>query len=160
MNIKTKLTETDFINVSFVLLYDKLSTKILTGIGVLLLVFNVSAMIYEKQSSLSQLLSPAILLVFLPLVTYFTAKRNYAANKRISENIEYIFGEESLDIKGESFNTQLTWDKIYKVTQSTNWILIWHTSQSANPLPKRDVWDEQRELLKNILDSHKVKNKL
>jgi len=61
---------------------------------------------------------------------------------------------------GESFHSQLTWDKVYKVTETKNWILIWQNRQIANAIPKRDVWDGQIEDLKKILTAHKIKNNL
>lgn len=100
------------------------------------------------------------MLTVMPLLTYFGAKRNFTANKRISETIEYHFDNDYLSMKGESFNSQLTWDKIYKVTQTKNWLLIWQNSQIANPIPKRDIWEGQISDLKEILDKYKVKNNL
>ena len=96
----------------------------------------------------------------MPLMTYYAARKNYRTNKRISETIEYQFDKDSLIIKGESFNSQLTWDKFYKVTQTKNWILIWQNRQVANPIPKRDIWEGQLADLKLILNEHKVKNNL
>lgn len=161
MIIKTQLTEKDFINANFVMLYNKTSTKVITGIGTLfLLLFIIFSMYDGKHSSISQFLTPAIILLGLPAMTYFAAKKNYATNHRISENIEYIFEEDHLQIKGSSFTTQLTWDKLYKVTETKNWIFIWHTAQTANPIAKKDIWEEQVAELKVLLDIHNVKNKL
>ena len=94
------------------------------------------------------------------MLTYFGAKKNYKTNQRITENIEYQFGEDNLIVKGESFNSQLTWNKIYKVTQTKNLVLIWQNRQVANAIPKRDIWEGQIEELKIILDRHKIKNNL
>ncbi|MEI9957623.1 MAG: YcxB family protein [Ferruginibacter sp.] len=110
--------------------------------------------------SYSQVIVPIVMLSVTPLLTYFTAKKNYNSNQRISEAIEYQFEKDNLIIKGESFNSQLSWDKIYKVTQTKNWILIWQNSQIANPILKRDIWEGEIESLKVILNGHGVKNNL
>jgi hypothetical protein len=160
MIIKSKLTEKDFINVNFVLLYSKTSMKIFTGIIAIFLFVSVLAAILIPKVSYSQAITPLVMLSVLPLLTYFTAKKNYVANKRMSEIIEYQFDKDNLFMKGESFHSQLTWDKVYKVTQTKNWLLIWQNRQIANPVPKRDVWEGQIEDLKIILNEHRVKNNL
>lgn len=161
MNIKTKLTQQDFINGNFVLLYSKTSTKIITGIGIFMLLLSVTLMILTPENfSVTQIIGPLVVIGALPLFIYLNAKKNYATNQRISESMEYTFDKDFLNIKGESFTTQLTWAKLYKVAQTKNWVFIWHNRQSANCIPKRDIWDEQIEELKVLLDGHKVKNQL
>ena len=160
MPIKSKLSEQDFINVTFVLLYSKISMKIFTGLISLFLIVSILTATLLPNVSFSQIILPVVLLSVMPLLTYFGAKRNFLANKRISETIEYHFDNDYLSMKGESFNSQLTWDKVYKVTQTKNWLLIWQNRQIANPIPKRDIWDGQISELKETLDKHKVKNNL
>ena len=161
MIIKTKLTEKDLINVNFILLYSKLSVKIFTGIGILMLfVATVSFFSQSRHSSLTTIIAPVFILIGFPLLTYFGSKRSFTTNKRISETIEYQFGKDLLFIKGESFTAQLTWDKIYKVSKTKNWILIWQNKQVANVISRRDIWEGDITELKEILQTHKVKNNL
>lgn len=160
MNIKSKLTERDFIDVNFILLYSRTSMKIVTAIIIFFLFGSLLTAFFLPTMPLSQAIVPAVMLSAMPLMTYFTAKKNYASNKRISETIEYVFEKDNLLIKGESFNSQLTWDKINKVTQTKNWILIWQSRQNANPISKRDIWEGEIAELKEILTQHNVKNNL
>ena len=101
-----------------------------------------------------------MVLVGLPAITAYMAKRNYQNNQRITETITYNFLEDCLEISGESFTSKLSWDKFYKVTETKNWILIWQSSRMANVLPKRDVWEGEQQQLKELLMRHKVKNNL
>ena len=78
----------------------------------------------------------------------------------MGETIEYQFYKEYLVVKGESFSTESTWDKIYKVTQTKNWVFIWQSRQAANIIPRRDIWEGDLTHLKEILEGHKVKNNL
>lgn len=160
MNIKSKLTERDFIDVNFILLYSRTSMKIVTTIIIFFLFGSLLTAFFLPTMPLSQAIVPAVMLSAMPLMTYFTAKKNYASNKRISETIEYVIEKDNLLIKGESFNSQLTWDKINKVTQTKNWILIWQSRQNANPISKRDIWEGEIGELKEILTQHNVKNNL
>jgi hypothetical protein len=137
MTIKTKLTEKDFINVNFVLFYKKIAIRIITVmISLSFILSTVFSFIKGNSFESTQILWVILFLGIVPLMTYFNAKKNYSSNKRISEEIEYRFEENYLDIHGESFNSQYTWDKICKITQTQNWVLIWHNRQVANPIPK------------------------
>lgn len=160
MQIKSKLTEKDFINANFVLLYSKTSMKIFTGIASFAIVVAVVAVFLSSKTTFAQISAPLIMLLLIPMFTYFAAKKNYAADQRVSETIEYQFEKDLLIIKSESFNAQFTWDKIYKVTQTKNWLMIWQSKQIANAIPKRDVWQGDIAELKDILETHRVKNNL
>ena len=160
MLTKSKLTEQDFIHANFVLQYSKTSIKILTGLICFFLLITILTVIFLPEVSFSQLIVPLAMLMVIPLMTYFNARRKFTADSRISEAIEYNFDSDYLSMKGESFNSQQTWDKVYKVKQKKNWILIWQNKKIANPIPKRDMWEGQISDLKEILDKHKVKNNL
>ena len=160
MLIKSTLTQKDFINVNFILLYSKTAVKIFTAIIIVFFIVSAVTVAFIPKVNFSQLIVPVLMLLLFPVLIYFAAKRSYAANKRISETIEYQFAKDHLIMTGESFHSQLTWDKVYKVTETKNWILIWQNRQIANAIPKRDVWDGQIEDLKKILTAHKIKNNL
>ncbi|WP_276502864.1 YcxB family protein [Terrimonas pollutisoli] len=106
------------------------------------------------------IIAPVFMLIGFPLLQYFASKRDYTSNKRISETIEYQFGKDLLFVKGESFTAQLTWDKIYKVSKTKNWLLIWQNKQVANVIPRRDIWEGDIIELKEILQIHNVTNNL
>lgn len=74
--------------------------------------------------------------------------------------MEYHFEDDQLTVKGESFSSQYTWEKVYKVTETKKWIFIWQSRQIANLIKKRDIADVQISILKEILDRNKVKNNL
>lgn len=160
MLIRSQLTQEDFINVNFVLLYSKISMKIFTVFTSLFLIFSISLVILLPTYPFTQIIVPLVMLTILPLFTYIIAKRNFTGSDRISEKIEYNFDNENLTMKGESFNSQLSLDKIAKVAITKNWLLIWQNRQFANPIPKRDISALQLTELKEIFDSKKVKNNL
>ena len=161
MQIKTTLTQKDYINATMVLLYKKPGTIVITVIGVLFFVLTIVLIVMDSPgSSVKDFIAPICIMAALPVVSAITARRNYATNPRVGEQVEYVFDQDYLKVNGQSYNSQLSWDKIYKVTQSKNWIFIWHNRQMANPISKRDIWEEQQEELKRLLDLHRVKNKL
>ncbi len=56
-------------------------------------------------------------------------------------------------MEGESFNAKLSWNKIYKVKETKNWILIFQSRQVANLILKSDIWDGEMIELKRILNA-------
>jgi hypothetical protein len=162
MLIKTKLTQEDYAQASLAILFTRTAIKIMLGIGVFVLIFgNLGFLILPGMHwSLSNIITPIFIIFFVPLTTWFAAKKNYSSNQRLAENIEYQFGNEYLFVKGESFTTQSAWDKVYKVTETKKWIFVWQSQQIANIIPKRDIWEGDIIGLKEILDNHGVKNTL
>ncbi|HTB52414.1 MAG TPA: YcxB family protein [Ferruginibacter sp.] len=161
MVIESKLSERDFINATFVLLYSKRYIKITIAVFVLIFLVNIAGLIFNPVSSSYWQLFVLVGVLFVrPIIIYINVKRSFASNKRSGELVIYTFGNDYLSIKGESFSTELSWDKIYKVTQSKNWVFIWQNKGFANILSKQDIWEEQIDQLKVILQHHKVKNTL
>jgi hypothetical protein len=162
--IETQLSEKEFIKANMVLLAQKRITWIAPAIGLLLLMSNLVTR--NKSSSLLGIfLVPIIYLIIfsaiLPLLTWFRAKKLYnARSSRAKEKINYEFLDNQLEIRGESFNATLSWDKIHKVTATKNWVFIWQNSQYANCIPKTDIWEGEIMKLREILNDNKVKHNL
>ena len=162
IKVKTQLTQNDFIKVSFHMLYRKPFIKIFTVIWVLSLLTSIPTLFTSSIADIGVQFILVFILVFgVPVFTYISAKTNYKANKRISETITYDFNEDTIITDGESFNATLTWDKIYSVTETKNWILIWQNKQVANVIPKRDFLQDDLKTFKDLVRNQKgFKNKL
>lgn len=161
ITLTTKLSLNDFIKVSYHITYRKLSMKFMAGFGLFILLLVPFANNYDTEFPWFLLLFGLFLSIGEPILIYFSAKKNYMSNGRISETIIYEFDAENILITGESFNSRLSWDKIYSVTENKDWILIWQSRQGANVLQKRDFKNEDLQLLKDIVNSHsELKNKL
>jgi len=162
--IETRLTEKEFINASMVIVFRKRITYIFPAIGIVLLLINLTNP-SKSMSIAGVLLGPVIYLVLfsaiIPLLTYIHAKRIYnARSSRAKEKILYEFDDKRLSIKGESFEANLSWEKIYKVTLTKNWLFIYQNSNYANPIPKNSIWEGELMKLKEILDAKNVKHNL
>jgi uncharacterized membrane protein (DUF485 family) len=158
--IETRLTEKEFINASMVLLYKKPIVWLFSFIGIIFLISFLLNFVPSKTPP--NYVMPVFFGVLIggmfPLTTYFKAKKEYNAhNSRIKEKIEYEFQDNQFIIRGESFNAQLSWDKIHKVTTTKKWLFIWQNSQHANAIPKKDIWKGELLKLREILDANKVK---
>jgi hypothetical protein len=160
MLIRTKLTQQEFINASIVQLYSKTSTKVITGLFALFLLFATVTMPAMRSNFFFMVVYPILILALNPLSVYMTAKRSFRSIKTNGETIEYHFEDSGLLTKGETFSMESTWDTIYKVTQTKNWIMIWRNRQVANPIPKTAVSETELIELKQILDRNGVTNNL
>ena len=135
--------------------------KFLTLVGVFMVLIAIWTRIVNPDISItSQLIFAFVILIVIPFFTFYSAGRNYRFNKRISELIIYDFNNHNLEINGESFQSHLTYEKLYKVTRTKKWILLWQTPQIANAIPARDFLPDEIQDLKIILDQHDVKNNL
>jgi len=159
--LTTKLSIDDYIKVSYYLFYRKPTFKIMAGIGLFMLLMTIISLKTSSEFPWFLLIYGLFLILVLPVQIYLAAKKNYESNGRIRETINYEFDKENIQIIGESFNSTLTWEKIYGVTENKVWILIWQNRQVANAIPKRDFKNEDLQTFKNIVYSHTgLKNKL
>ena len=160
INIITRLSFDDYIKVNYHMLYRKWAIKVMTGFGIFFILLSLFTLL-SGDFSWFLLIFGIFLTAGLRIQVYFASKRMYKTDGRVSEQIEYNFDKEGIRITGESFNSRLTWDKIYSVTENKDWVLIWQNRQIANVVPKRDIKDEKLQVFKDIVNSQSgLKNKL
>lgn len=99
-----------------------------------------------------------ILLLFILFTfyrIYFRTKKAFLSNTRIQENHTYIFSEENIKIKGETFESIFEWKSLYQVKEVKDWFLLYQSSQTMNLVPKKDLTPPQiKELRQLILRNH------
>lgn len=69
----------------------------------------------------------------------------------------YEFTNDKIIISGESFHTELSWDKTYKVLELNKWILIYQSRLAANILAK-EAFGDQLDAFKTLVKSTKIRN--
>lgn len=117
IRIITTLTLDDYIKVSYHMFYSKWAIKGMTGLGIFFILLSLLTLI-SGDFSWFLFIFGLFLTAGLRIQVYFAAKRTFKTDERISERIEYRFDKEEIAITGESFNSSLTWDKIYSVTEN------------------------------------------
>jgi hypothetical protein len=161
LTFQTQLNREDYVKVSYHITYRKFAMKFMTGLGIFMMVLGLFLFIVEGTFSWFVMLFAFYLAVGLPLMIKFSARRNYRSNKRISEKIRYDIDREFIELTGDSFTSKLTWDKVYNVTETKEWLLIWQNSQVANVVPKRDLKEDEIQVFKSIVKGQKgIKNEL
>ncbi len=80
----------------------------------------------------------------------------YFKNPKITVyyKIVYDFTEEKISIAGESFNSEMNWNSLYKIVELKEWIILYHNRQAANFIPKTGIGENLTEL-RNLIQSKK-----
>lgn len=152
--VTTKLNLNDYIKANYHLAYRRWTFKLITGIGIFLLLILLTSINELTEFPWLPLGFGLFMTIGLPISLYFASKRNYKSDGRISETIVYEFDSDNFLVTGESFNSKLSWSKVYSVTESEDWIVIWQNKQMANLVPKRDFKDGELQQLKSMIQTH------
>jgi hypothetical protein len=90
----------------------------------------------------------------MPYLFNRAAKKAYDTNPLISEEITYSFNEDTFYSKGESFSSEISLDKFYKVSESDEFLFLWTSKQVANAISKSNMKDTDMEELNNLFSNY------
>jgi hypothetical protein len=162
MILETKLTFSQYLKLMFTMTYRKPITVLLSLCG---LTMFIGSVLYFLNFTMPVDKIPYFQLIFgfsivalLPFSIYRSARKNYSTHGRLQERIIYNLTEERIAITGETFSSELSWEKTYKIEEFKNWILIYQNSNIANIIPKTafgenltefKVWIKRKTFIKN-----------
>ena len=101
-----------------------------------------------------------ILIVWLPIKSYFSSKKVFSTNKRIQEETTYEFSEIEIKSTGESFKSQYDWNKIFKIRKVNNLLLLYQDKMVANIINLDKVSQNDYDRLKDLILSKKLNVKV
>jgi len=163
MRIETQLEFKAYLRLLYILTYRKPIMILVSIIGVIMLV--LSCLYFAGFKSVVdeppyfQLFFGLFMVLGLPFSVYRSAKKGFSSNGRLQEPIVYEFTEDGIRISGTSFQSQLDWEKTYKVVELKDWILIYQNKLVANVIPKDSFGDNLRNFRELILQ-RRVTSKL
>jgi hypothetical protein len=76
-----------------------------------------------------------LLPIYLILSIYIHARKNFYGVSRLNETIVYELSDNYCKISGESFNTEFTWDKTFRIQILQEWVLIYSSKNIAHFIP-------------------------
>lgn len=100
------------------------------------------------------------MLIFITVRSYFRLKNAFYSNKKIQEEIIYIFDQEKINTRGETFEGDFSWKTIYRVRENKDWFLIYQSKTTMNMIPKKYFTKSQIQELRNLIQKNNVKAKL
>ena len=164
-SITQKINSKDYTRLIFWLLYKNIGIILVSILASLsLIAFIIQFIIFPKELMDADDKSYAMFVIFmailLPLFTYISSKRGFKSNQKIQEETTTEFSEQGVNQHGESFHTNYTWEKIYRVRIIPGWLLVYHSRVGFNPI-RLTIDDKSNiESLKEFLKSSNFKIKL
>jgi len=161
MTIKTKILFKDYLRLSYQMNYRNPWIIFLSCVGPIMFIGSIMYFIGFKipvdEPPYFQLILGIFIVIVLPISVYRNARKNYLSNKCLQENITYEITDDKLKVVGESFNSELSWDKMYRITEFWKWILIFQTRNSAFLIPKSSFGKELYEFKELIINKTHIK---
>jgi len=170
IQISFKLTEQEIYKSLVDTSRSRFITKLMQGFGF----FLVAVMLFYATNNIAHgtfvfsftTFFPLFLGTYLLFLSEITAKMqtpNLIKTKNpFSEKVNVKMDKSSFRISGDSFNTQLAWDKILEIVETRDFFLLKATEGTANVLPKRafsDVQINEFKILANSISGPKLKLK-
>lgn len=163
MRIETTLTFKEYLKLMYILTYRKGWMIFILIIGIVMFVgstlYFLGFEIPADSPPYFQIVFGFFIIFLMPISVYFSAKRNYTSQQRLKEKIIYEFTNEKIIINGESFHSELDWDKTFRVQELNGWILIYQSRLTANILTKESFGEHLAEF-KSLVRSKNIKSNL
>lgn len=162
MIIETKIDFKKYIKLMYILTYRRklmIYTSILGFLLIIISIFYFFGIIEMTEFPWIPILTGIVINIVMPISVYYTSRKAYFTNARLQEKIVYEITQDLIIITGESFNSQMTWDKTYKVLELKEWFLIYHNKLSANIISKERIGNQAQEL-REIIKRQNIKYKL
>lgn len=164
IEIHTKLELKDYLKLSRTLMFRRGIVIVFMIIGVYAIAVSLITRLWFPQTfhnsgGLYTLLLGVFILLSYPVINYFNSKKIFNSHARLKEEITYQFTDENIKIAGESFSGEKTWDKVYKILELKDWILIYENKFVATILKKASFSSEQLQAFKNLVKSKNIKAK-
>jgi hypothetical protein len=156
MIIKSKITFNEYRNLLFGLAYRKPVMKILLCVALLMIIWISGYHLHilsVPKPEIYQYITLTLITIVQPLVIFMTIKRNYNSSNHLRERLELEFTQMEIKIRGQSFYTELAWNKIFKIDEQNKWFLIYQNNLSAIIIPKKAFHGDQEEGFRKILSS-------
>jgi len=155
MKIETQLTFKSYFRYTLNQTYSKFFSLLLVFAGIIGLVGSImyflgNRTLYKEPPYI--MFGLGLFVIYYPFILYYSAKKYFASNIKLRERIIYEFTDENIRIAGESFNTEMTWNSIFKIVELNQWILIYQSKLTANIIPKSNFGqqlDEFRALVRS-----------
>ncbi len=156
MILKTKVSFAEYCKLLYFLMYTKPPLILIVFIDVVLLgwILGYYAHLLDvSRPSVYQFLTAFLITVIQPFGIYYVIWRNYHSSSYLMEPLEIECTTTIIKITGESFYTELKWEKINKVVELKDWYLIYQNYLTAVILPKRSFSEAEKEEFSALLDA-------
>ncbi|MDI9309609.1 MAG: YcxB family protein [Limnohabitans sp.] len=145
-----------------ILLNSKIFKYLFVGLPI---IFAINVASSEKTDSFFlDYIFPVLIVIVIWTYIYFrsihTAKKRIISNSKNFENITLTVNKDSFIQEGQTFKIQNFWKEINKIKETKEWYLIFQNQNSAIPIFKKDLSENQNNDLKELFNSLDIKKSL
>lgn len=155
LEFTSKLDFKEYLRANYSINYSRPFMIILTVFGVILILIGLFNLAYSgnmmDRHLWFQLVFGIYFVFFIPIIIYFKSKKNFTSPGRLAERMFWTIDPEWITVKGESFETKMTWDKMVKVIENKNVFLIYQSKLMAHIVSKKEMTVAQRVGFRNIV---------
>jgi len=163
---EVKLERNEWIKLNFIIGYRTKAIIWITIIGIGMLYTVVDYLIWNsfetKQFPIAQLIFAVFILGVIPISTFINASNNIKSNLWVSEKSRYIMDSSQINVKGDSYEVSLAWEKIKSITELKDWFIINIETNKGFFIPKR-IFKSKQDLdnfRKNLKETSVINKKL
>ena len=96
--------------------------------------------------------------IFSPILLFIASKKQFQTNQRLNEEVTYLFTTEKIISEGESFQSECSWNKVFKIEEINSCFLIYEGVTTFRIISKRIMSIEQIIELREFLGNVPVQN--
>jgi len=163
INISTTTSEKEYIRFCLYNVYCKPTGIFITALGLvftgLLIRFFLNKDYEIHDWPVFQILFTIYIIIGMPLFTYLLGKKYYKQSAFTKGKLKYNITDERLEITGEQYKSDLSWNLIPKVEETRDSFLVYMAKQNAHILPKRNFTNDEITIFKQIVQQANVKHK-
>jgi len=155
LEFTSKLDFKEYLRANYSINYSRPFMIILTVLGMILILaglFNLAFYGNMMDKHLwFQFTLGAYFVFFIPTIIYFKSKKNFNGPGRLTERMFWTIDPEWITVKGDSFETKMTWDKMVKVIENKDVFHIYQSKLMAHIVSKKEMTAAQRVGFRNIV---------
>ncbi len=116
--------------------YTSLTGMLGTLVGILLLVN------YASHKELAYLIFGLIVLFYLPVTLYISAKKNVLLVDSFKKTLHYRLDEKGMEVSQDDTTQTLEWDGVVKVCATASNIFVFTTKKTATIFPRKELGEK------------------
>ena len=157
LNLSGQISYKDYRNTTLEVYFKSTVVKILLFTVITIIIIFIRFYIAFEDVSPFPMLVIVGVACFMPI---YQAKKIYRENKIFHEKLTYHLDNEKFTITGETVNSTQNWSRLFKITETRTFFLLYHDSIIANWLDKKMFSDEEIIEFRKFVNSLDVKKEL
>ena len=144
--VTTRLTIDDYNIVMPRLILRNPFVIVINTLGVLFLLlafFNAMHIVNFRNNSNTEIFVTGLLLLALPIIMFYSAKRKLGNNDKLFKPATYVFTNEKIDVDSADYKGSLKWEEINKISATKLHLLIYPTRSEVKIIPRTALTAEQ-----------------